>query len=300
MYNFIVCWKGAQTMAELKNIDFTIAGIDIRIVSPVPLAVPQEMQLFLSQIACPDVIYDVELIDTAICPIGSCVYSEAGTFNYVSENGWLRVYAYLEGPDGVQAGLRLRSNGQQTLYLPKSDLARYQSTNALSPILGLDYVMMQHNCMFLHSSLVRFQGKAVLFSGPSGIGKSTQADLWQKYLGAEILNGDKSCIAKRADGYFACGSPYAGSSDIFLPEDAPIAGIVLLKRGSENTLVPLSGRQAFVPLYAQLLANTWDSEYTAHLCELLDDLLARVPVYELTCTPDERAVMLVRDTLYNV
>ena len=55
-----------------------------------------------------------------------------------------------------------------------------------------------------------------------------------------------------------------------------------------------------MPLYAQLLANTWDSDYTDRLCQLLDEMLIHVPVYELICTPDEESVKLVRDTLYNI
>ena len=282
------------------HIDFTIAGIGIRINSPVELTIPLEMVPFLTPDIVPVVNYHVELINAPISPSGMCVHSEAGQFTYADSDGWLRIYGYLKGPDGVHAALRLRSNHNHTLYLPQSDLVRYQSTNALSPILGLDYVMMQHNCMFLHSSLVRYQNKAVLFSGPSGIGKSTQAELWQHYLDAEILNGDKSCIAKRSDGFYACGSPYAGSSDIFLPEEAPIAGIVLLKQGCENRISRVYGRQAFIPVYAQLLGNTWDSVYTDQLCQLLDELLASIPVYELICTPSEESVKLVRDTLYNI
>lgn len=281
------------------NIDFTIAGVNICIISPVALSVPREMQPFLASNTNPDVVYRVELIDEAISPVGPCVYHEAGTSTYADGNGWLRIYSYLEGPDGVQAVLRLCPNNAHILYLPKSDLPRYQTTNALSPILGLDYVMLHANCMFLHSSLVRYQGRAVLFSGPSGIGKSTQANLWKTHLNAEILNGDKSCIAKRTGGFYACGSPYAGSSDIFLPEEAPIAGIVLLKQGNENRIMPVTGRQAFVPLYSHLLANTWDSDYTDRLCELLDSLLLHIPVYKLTCTPDEKAVQLVRDTIFH-
>lgn len=281
------------------HIDLTIAGIGIRIVSPVELTVPQEMMPFLTSDIHPSVIYQVEVIDSPISPTGLCVHNEAGQATYTDAEGWLRIYSYLESHDGVHAALRLRASQKHTLYLPKNDLIRYQTTNALSPILGLDYVMMQSDCMFLHSSLVRYCGKAVLFSGPSGIGKSTQANLWRQHLGAEILNGDKSCIAKRSDGFHACGSPYAGSSDIFLPEEAPVAGIILLKQGTENHIARVSGRLAFVSLYTQLLANTWDSEYTDHLCQLLEELLANVPVYEMICKPDEEAVRLVRDTLFN-
>lgn len=286
-------------MVNQSHIYMEIAKIGICITSPVMLIVPREMQPFVVDRCDPTVHYQVSLIDTPIIPEAPFVHNDSGVSTHPDGDGWLRVYSYLEGPDGVPAALRLRPDNHHTLYIPKSDLARYQSSNALSPILGLDYVMMLCSCMFLHSSLLRYQGKAVLFSGPSGVGKSTQAGLWEKHLGAEILNGDKSCIAKRADGFYACGSPYAGSSDIFLQEEAPICGIVLLNQGSENRITQVSGRQAFIPLYAQMLANTWDGGYTDTLCNLLDELLSHVPVYALTCKADSEAVRLVRDTLFD-
>lgn len=285
-------------MVITKVLEFTIAGIRLRINSPVELCIPQEMEPFFTPGIQPQVHYDVVVLDEPLTVDGTLVHTENGTDTYAQPAGWLRVYTYLEASDGSFAALRLGKDRHHTLYLPRSILSRFQTTNSLSPILGLDYVLMQADCLFLHSSLVRYQGKAVLFSGPSGIGKSTQAELWQTHLGAEILNGDKSCIAKRPDGLFACGSPYAGSSDIFLQEEAPLAGIVLLEHGITNQLSAVSLRVAFVLLYAQILGNTWDSEYTAHLCSLLEHILTQIPVVRLTCTPSAEAVELVRNAFF--
>ena len=57
--------------------------------------------------------------------------------------------------------------------------------------------ILHHNGLVLHASAIAHQGRAVLFSAPSGVGKSTHTQLWQKQFGAEqavILNNDKPAL----------------------------------------------------------------------------------------------------------
>ena len=104
--------------------------------------------------------------------------------------------------------------------------------------------------MILHASFVSTRYGGLLFSGVSGIGKSTQADLWQRYEGAELLNGDRT-VLRRMDGVWtAFGSPYAGSSNCFVNESRPVRAIVLLSQGSACSLRRLSPAAAFRGLYA--------------------------------------------------
>ena len=82
----------------------------------------------------------------------------------------------------------------------------------------------------------------MLIAGYPGIGKSTQADLWQRYEGAELLNGDRT-VLRRIDGVWtAFGSPYAGSSNCFVNESRPVRAIVLLSQGSVCSLRRPRGR----------------------------------------------------------
>lgn len=142
--------------------------------------------------------------------------------------------------------------------------------------------------MILHASFVSTRYGGLLFSGVSGIGKSTQADLWQRYEGAELLNGDRT-VLRRIDGVWtAFGSPYAGSSNCFVNESRPVRAIVLLSQGSACSLRRLSPAAAFRGLYAGMTVNLWDDRYVARVCDLLAAL--DVPVYALTCTPDRAAV----------
>ena len=97
--------------------------------------------------------------------------------------------------------------------------------------LSFKYPAIRH-ALILHSSYLDVNGQALLFSGPSGIGKSTQADLWVRHRGAAILNGDKSLLIREPDGWYAHGWPICGSSGICRNESRRIRAIVMLGCGA--------------------------------------------------------------------
>ncbi len=163
--------------------------------------------------------------------------------------------------------------------------------------LGIEYPLLQRNAIMLHSSVVELNGKAILFCGPSGAGKSTQAALWEKYLDARILNGDRCIIMQKSDGFYGGGSPWCGHSGIYRPEQAPITGIFLVEKSNENSIRRM-GANAFAPLFSQTLVNSWDSDFMDKVTTLYQDLLNRIPVYQLHCRPDEGAVQAVYRTLF--
>lgn len=49
----------------------------------------------------------------------------------------------------------------------------------------------------MHASLVEKDGEGVLFLGPSGMGKSTQARLWKSALDADFISGDRPGLRLR-------------------------------------------------------------------------------------------------------
>lgn len=62
---------------------------------------------------------------------------------------------------------------------------------------GLFDILADAGMLVLHSAyIVTRQGEGILFSGPSGIGKSTQAALWQHYGAAQTVNGDRALVRK--------------------------------------------------------------------------------------------------------
>jgi hypothetical protein len=166
-------------------------------------------------------------------------------------------------------------------------------------ILGLEKLLLCHDALILHASFIRWQGKGILFSAPSGTGKSTQASLWEKHMEAEILNGDRAGIRYADGGWRAYGLPYAGTSRIFRNCSAPIRAIVILRQSPENRIRPMRAAEALRALLPEFSAHRWDSVFMNKVLDIAAELLREIPVYCLECRPDQEAVQLLHDTLFN-
>ena len=165
-------------------------------------------------------------------------------------------------------------------------------------VLELESLLLRQNGLLLHSSFIRYRGQAVLFSAPCGTGKSTQAELWERYKGADIINGDRSGLRCLSDSWTAYGLPYAGSSRIYRNESAPLRAIILLKQAEENSLRKIRPIEAFPDLYREITVHRWDRRFVERSTELLLQLLKKVPVYLLECRPDQEAVEIVRSEIF--
>lgn len=184
----------------------------------------------------------------------------------------------------------------QCSYLPGWEKELCYSRN-LWGVLGLERLLAWQNGLLLHASFIRWKGKGILFSAPSGTGKSTQADLWAKYEGAEIINGDRAGLVVRNGHWTAWGLPYAGSSRIYRNEDAPVCALVALRQGKENRLRKLNAAEAFPYFYPECSIHRWDKAEVSKSMGLLLGLLAETPVYLLECLPDRDAVETLRRAL---
>lgn len=181
-------------------------------------------------------------------------------------------------------------------YLPESGAAIWKTSGLISS-LGLEQLLLRYEALILHASFVSWNRLGILFTAPSGTGKSTQAELWYRYAGADVLNGDRACIKKTAEGYLAYGMPYAGSSDIYRNEFVPLKAIVVLRQAPENRIRLLRQGEAFANLLPELSLHRWDASFMGKAMDLLAELLAHVPVYFLECLPNEEAVSVLKSTL---
>ena len=172
------------------------------------------------------------------------------------------------------------------------------SLNNLFDAGSIEYLLTALGTINLHSSFIRCRGGAILFTAPSGTGKSTQADLWEQYAGAEQINGDRSVI-RCVDGVWtAFGFPFAGSSGIYRNDSVPIRAIIVLRQAPENTIERLRASEAFRLLYSESAFQRWHDAGHKTVIDRLMQLSQEVPVYLLRCTPDERAVRLLHETVF--
>ena len=166
----------------------------------------------------------------------------------------------------------------------------------------LNALLMSHlstrGVLLLHASLVDVAGRGIMFLGPSGIGKTTQAELWMKYRRADIINGDMVYVKREPERFLGCGSPWHGSSSYCLNRQVPLAGLVVLKQSQENSIRRLTDMEMITAVMNSVFFPSWYREGYEAACDTLDALLEMVPVYELSCRPDEDAVRLTEETVF--
>lgn len=165
----------------------------------------------------------------------------------------------------------------------------------LENFLCLEKILMKFGCMVLHSCHIHSDGKAILFSAPSGTGKSTQGELWRTYANAEVINGDRTAIRKVDGMWNAYGVPFCGTSGIHENKQAPLNAIVVLRQNKENRVFRLKGRDAFYSIYSELTVNSWNSQFVKDTMDWIMELLQDVPVYGFLCTKDPDAVLVLKE-----
>ena len=187
-------------------------------------------------------------------------------------------------------------NTVEISVLPDS-LCCFSGTTGILNRIGLETLLLQHHGLLLHASFIKYAGQGIAFTGPSGVGKSTQAAIWETALNAEIINGDRAALRKIHGLWEGFGSPLAGTSGIYRRDRAPLKAIVVLRQGEKNCLYPLSRTQAFACIWPELSVHRWDSEFSRRAMDLCLELLEDVPVYLLECVPDESAALLLKKGL---
>ena len=164
-------------------------------------------------------------------------------------------------------------------------------------LLPMRRILQQLGANLVHAVMVETEGKGLLFTGPSGIGKSTQGDLWQKYMGAKLLCNDRTILRKTEEGWLGFGFYEDGSDPVGTRRGVPVGAIVVLKQESDNKLGRICDSRALRMLLEQTFLEIWDSEMMIRAADSMLQLLREVPVYELGCRPDVSAVMLLKEQL---
>lgn len=194
-------------------------------------------------------------------------------------------------PNNGPADITLTCDVRRVLELnpemKTEELAEYIGTGAM-----FARELLAFDGSYLHSSAVTLEGKAYLFSAPSGTGKSTHTEKWCRLFGASYLNDDKPAL-RLVDGvWMAYGTPWSGKHDLSIPAGAPLGGIAFVKRGEENAIRRLSPAEALPFFMSQSLWRLRTEQAMEKQLCLVDKLIRQVPVWELTCRNDDEAAFV--------
>ena len=151
-----------------------------------------------------------------------------------------------------------------------------------------------------HSSVVSYHSKAYMFLGKSGTGKSTHSQLWLKHInGTELVNDDNPVVRIINGEARVYGSPWSGKTPCYRNVDYPIGGIVKLKQAPLNEIRRMKPVEAYVALAMSISGMRWKKWMGDGIHQTENQLTATVPVWHLSCLPDQEAAELCCKTITN-
>jgi len=155
-------------------------------------------------------------------------------------------------------------------------------------------ILAERGGFLLHAASAICDGRAYLFSGVSGAGKTTMTQLAPADI--TLLTDEISYLRPSADGYAAYGTPFAGEL-ARAGENcaAPVSALFFLEQGPENRVDELTSAEAVRRLMRNILFFAEDHGLMEKLLATACDFVARVPIRRLTFYPDSRVWELVRN-----
>lgn len=196
------------------------------------------------------------------------------------------------------------SSGRLCILPVVKSSGRFPVDNAL--MLLYAFCTARKGTLEMHASVVMRGGKAYMFLGKSGTGKSTHSRQWlETFPDAVLLNDDNPIVrltpctdtdtevrsALTTDGLcpYVYGSPWSGKTPCYKNLSAPVAGIVLLRQAPHNTLQHLSLGEAYAAVYSSSSGLRCLPALADGLHGTVAELVQSTGCYLLDCLPDHAA-----------
>lgn len=185
------------------------------------------------------------------------------------------------------------------LYLP-------EDTKAYGAVLEIGTALMMmygfcgvfHGRVLFHSSVVETGGKAYMFLGKSGTGKSTHARAWlENFPDCELLNDDNPIVWAHRGKTLVYGSPWSGKTPCYRKTFAEAGGIVRLRQAGENKISRMEGLDSFAAIMGSTATFRWEKDFMDKLYLILEEIATRTPCWQLDCLPDKEAAELCREMI---
>lgn len=228
-------------------------------------------------------------------------YEQPGDLNcFVSPSGEIIIQAGLEHITERRDGsFRARLNADMSFA--EADYTPFLNYNPLYGRFGrfiYECHVMNRGWLPMHAVSVGTGDGAILFSGVSGAGKSTLAELWIKYAGSRIINGDRAVLIPEDGGYVTAGTAWSGSSEIYTKLREKVKAIIFIEQAKENTIERLKPQKSFDNIIKHCPMPYYHSGLMNKVMDTLDNLTGTVPMFYLKNRADEECYEITRSAIF--
>ncbi len=164
------------------------------------------------------------------------------------------------------------------------------SANSLEACVRIaaSLALARHGALILHASAVEHAGRALVFTGVSGAGKSTISSLLDHRPARKI--GDELIVLRRDPGSPTSWSvyvpPYLGPSGIDHGASAPLEAIHVLVQAPHHARTAMAPTAALRELLRHVLIYVAEPRTAEHVLALVAELTRQVPCHKLEFRKD--------------
>jgi hypothetical protein len=171
-----------------------------------------------------------------------------------------------------------------------------QSANpyAIDSVLRIVHtlIMAPRGGFLLHAASAIRNGRAFLFAGVSGAGKTTISRLAPPDV--TLLTDEISFIRQDGEGYRACGTPFAGElAKLGENVSAPLSAVFLLEKGLSHRTERVERSEALGALLRNILFFAHDPELVKLVFHSAARFVDKVPVHRLIFAPEQSVWELI-------
>ena len=249
-----------------------------------------------------DVVIEYSEEEKTEKPAGEIVGRDDYRIYLKSENGYAN-YDILNNPSMITA--KVEADGEwKHIKAALCDVEPYggaslsvRSFNMVGEIMKSVFAV--RGGAVVHSSSIAYKNKGLLFSAPSGTGKSTHTGLWEKvYPGdVEIINDDMPVVRKINGVWNLCGTPWSGKSERNINKIVPLRGLVFLERGDRNEIREASKAESIYRIMGQTMLPVY-KELMNTVVNNIGEILSEIKVYILKCTISDEAPKTVKEKIF--
>ncbi len=172
--------------------------------------------------------------------------------------------------------------------------------HALSSLVRIAFAqsILLHDGVSIHAAAVFRHGRAYLFMGRSGTGKSTHASLWIRHLpDTQLLNDDNPTVRIIDNRAVVYGTPWSGKTPCYKNLRFPIGGMVRLQQSTTNLFTVQEDVNAFIAIYPGCSIISENERLRNRLYDTISHLAGIVAVGIMDCRPDKEAALMCSDAL---
>ncbi len=283
-----------ETFLSVGDVTFRVVSDDRRLASPPAGA----LEPFCADHGRADVDIRARWTDTPVECGGDVLFDSGGAWQLLRSDSEL-LFTFRSSMGGPVPYKTARFNptfttGDVRLYRRHFE---QQSSYAVYPLeYPLDELLMIHllsqgRGVEIHGcGLLDAAGRAYLFAGQSGAGKSTMARLWVDQPGVTLLSDERVVLRTDRNRVTIYGTPWHGDALLVSPQSGELAGVFFLNHSAIHAVVPTGGSRAAAKLLACSFMPFHSAGAVDRTTRAMEHVIRDVLCYDLWFAPDRSVI----------